>query len=372
LTGISVTQLGRTLTAVTDKRPPLAEQPAPSRQSPQVACFGEILLRLSPPRCELLQQAQQLQVHIGGAEANVAISLAQLGHGALMVSLMPENALGRLCVGELRRHGVQVEGIRTAPGRMGLYFVETGRGHRATQVLYDRAYSAFALAAGSEVPWSVLLAGVEWLHLSGITPALGRRAADATIAAARAARSRDVRLSFDCNYRASLWSAWSGADDAAAILREIAGGAELLFASERDLALILGRKPADNNGTPQEEFAAAALAALARFEQLRYVACTLRIQHGPDAQELTALIMSREGLFTTRHYSLGEIVDRIGSGDAFAAAVLHGLLRQHDTQRIVDFAAAAACLKHALPGDFSLAGEREIEAVLRGEISMQR
>ncbi|HVN43860.1 MAG TPA: sugar kinase [Steroidobacteraceae bacterium] len=350
----------------------MAEQPAPSRPGAQVVCFGEILLRLSPPRCERLQQARELHLHVGGAEANVAISLAQLGHRSLMVSFVPQNALGRLCVGELRRHGVQVEGIRAAAGRMGLYFVETGAGHRATQVLYDRAYSAFALAAGEDLPWGELLTGVEWLHLSGVTPALGRRAADATLTAARAAHSRGVRISFDCNYRTSLWSAWAGAEDAAGILREIAGGAELLFASERDLALILGRQPAEHGGNTQEQFAAAALAALARFEQLRYVASTLRIHHGADMQDLTALMMSREGLFSTRHYPLGEVVDRIGSGDAFAAAVLHGLLGHFDTQRVLDFAAAAACLKHALPGDFSLAAEHEIEAVLRGEISMQR
>lgn len=340
--------------------------------SPEVACFGEILVRLSPPAREILQQARQLQLHVGGAEANVAIALAQLGHVSLMISFVPENALGRLCVGELRRHGVRVDSIRTAPGRMGLYFVETGAGHRPTQVLYDRAHSAFASAVGGEVPWNELLPGLEWLHLSGITPALGPRAAEAAVAAAGAARSGGVRLSFDCNYRTSLWSVWSSEVDVAGMLRDIAASAELLFASERDLSLILGRRQADEGGSPQEEFAAAALAALARFTELRYVATTLRIHQGPDAQELTGLMMSREGLFSTRHYSLGETVDRIGSGDAFAAGVLHGLLRQHDPQRIVDFAAAAACLKHATPGDFSLATEREIEAVVRGEISMQR
>jgi 2-dehydro-3-deoxygluconokinase len=336
----------------------------------RVVCFGELMLRLSPPHGGLLELMRELEVHVAGAEANVAVALTRLGHTALMVSVVPDNDLGRLCVGELRRHGVITEAIRTGPGRLGLYFVQNGAGYRPTEVLYDRADSAFALNAGNNLFWDELLDGADWLHLSGITAALGPQAAESVVTAAHAARSRGVRVSFDCNYRSSLWSTWDG--DAGAILRTVAELADLLFASERDLALILERPSAELTGTAREEFSAAALAALARFEQLRFVATTARTERTPEEHELAAMCMCRDGFFTTRVYTLSRIVQRIGSGDAFAAGMLHALSWGFDPQRAIDFAAAAACLKHSFPGDFSLATVDDIEALLRGETSLRR
>src|ERR1700678_2183971 len=136
------------------------------------ACFGELLLRLSTPGNELLLQSGALNVHIGGAEANVAVSLARFGHTALVASVVPDNPLGKACIGELRRHGVRTEAIHTGVGRMGLYFLTVGAGHRPSEVLYDRAESAFALAAAETVDWDPILADASWLHVSGITPAL--------------------------------------------------------------------------------------------------------------------------------------------------------------------------------------------------------
>ena len=173
----------------------------------RVACFGELLMRLSPPRGELPLQSPCFEVHFGGAEANVAVSLALLGHESAMISTLPDDMLGRACIGELRKHGVDTSGIRCGEGRMGLYFLAPGAMHRSSEVLYDRADSAFARSPASSYEWQHLLGGAQWLHLSGINLALGTATTEASLAIVRAARTAGVRISFDCNYRGKLWGA---------------------------------------------------------------------------------------------------------------------------------------------------------------------
>src|SRR3984957_3258460 len=325
------------------------------------ACFGELLLRLSTPGNELLLQSGALNVHIGGAEANVAVSLARFGHTALVASVVPDSPLGKACIGELRRHGVRTEAVHTGPGRMGLYFLTVGAGHRPSEVLYDRAESAFSLASPERMDWREILAAVSWLHVSGVTPAVRPNAAAAELRAVRAARAQVRFVSFDCNYRAKLWQRWQG--DARTILREIVAESDLLFAEERDMALILGREfqamPA------HERFQASAAEALATFPRLQRVATTVRSQRSVDDHDLAAKLMSRNGLITTRTYSIGRIIDRIGSGDAFAAGVLHGLGSGLDDQATLDFGLAAACLKHSIAGDFNLSGVADVHNLLQ-------
>jgi 2-dehydro-3-deoxygluconokinase len=324
-------------------------------------CFGELLLRLSAPNNELLLQSGALTAHIGGAEANVAVSLAHFGHATRMVSVVADNALGKACIGELRRQGVRTDAIQTAAGRMGLYFLTVGAGHRPSEVLYDRADSAFALAAADAVDWGPVLADANWFHVSGITPALGPNAAAAALRAARAARAQGVSVSFDCNYRAKLWQRWQG--NARGILRELLAEADLVFAEERDMALILGR---DYQARPAtERFMASAQEALAEFPHLKRVATTVRTQRSVDDHDLAAKLMTREGLVTTRTYSIGRIIDRIGSGDAFAAGVLHGMESGLGDQAALDFALAAACLKHSIPGDFNLSTLADVHNLLQ-------
>ncbi len=205
-------------------------------QAAGIACFGEILLRLAAPHSELLLQSRTLVGHIGGAEANVAVALAQWGHAATVVSVLPDNGLGHAALGELRRHGVRTDSLQFRPGRMGLYFLTVGAGQRPSEVLYDRENSAFALAPPELIDWKTVLAQVNWLHLSGITPALGHNTATAAIAAAEAARAKGIPVSFDGNYRAKLWERWRG--DARPILRELVDQADLLFAEQRDICLL--------------------------------------------------------------------------------------------------------------------------------------
>jgi 2-dehydro-3-deoxygluconokinase len=331
------------------------------------ACFGELLLRLSAPNNELLLQTGSLTAHIGGAEANVAVSLARFGHRALVASVVPDNPLGKACIGELRRQGVRTEAIQTGPGRMGLYFLTIGAGHRPSEVLYDGADSAFAAASADLMDWREILSEVRWLHVSGVTPALGPDAAQAALRAVRMAREMGRSVSFDCNYRSKLWERWRG--DARSILRDLIAESDLLFAEERDMALILGRDFMEglahgSSGPAHDPFTRAATETLAQFPHLQRIATTVRTQNSVDHHELTAKLMTRKGLWTTRTYSIGRIVDRIGSGDAFAAGVLHGLETGLEEQAMVDFGLAAACLKHSIPGDFNLVGVADVHNLL--------
>ncbi|MEL1262898.1 sugar kinase [Pseudoxanthomonas putridarboris] len=327
----------------------------------KVVCFGELLLRLGAPGRQLLLQSPVLDVHVGGAEANVAVSLARFGHDARMVGAVADNALGEAALGELRRHRVDTAGVLGVPGRMGLYFLTPGAIQRPSEVLYDRADSAFARSGGGRHDWPALLRGADWLHVSGVTPALGQQAADGTLAAVRAARSAGVKVSFDGNFRPKLWEAWGG--DAPSILRGLMSEADVLFASHRDLQVVLGLE--FPQATPQERFAAGAAAAFNAFPHLDRMAATVRVQRSVDHHALSAITALRDGaLHTTPAYEVSPIVDRIGTGDAFAAGVLHGDLTGMSAADALHFGVAAACLKHSLPGDFNLVGVADVQAFL--------
>lgn len=329
--------------------------------STRVVCFGELLLRLGAPGRQLLLQSPRFDVHFGGAEANVAVSLAQFGHAAAMVSMVPPGPLGAAAVGELRRHGVDAGGVSRGEGRMGLYYLVSGAIQRPSEVLYDRAGSAFALADPRAYAWDDLLAGARWLHLSGVTPALGPAAAAAAQDAAEAATRLGVRVCFDGNYRSKLWCAWDG--QPAQRLRALLAHCELLFASDRDIDVILG--DGERHGHPVERIVAAAGRAFAAFPRLMRMASTLRTPRSVDHHVLGAVMVERAGaVHTTPEYELAAIVDRIGTGDAFAAGVLHGLIAGCDGMRALEFGLGAACLKHSVPGDFNRVGVADVEAFL--------
>ena len=335
----------------------------------RILCFGELLLRLGAPGRETLLQTPVFQVCVGGAEANVAVSLARFGHHAGMAGTVADNALGTAAVAELRRHGVDTSALRMAPGRMGLYFLASGAGHRPSAVLYDRAGSAFASADPAGYDWPALLDGIDCLHLSGVTPALGQRTADAALEAARAARAAKAMVSFDGNFRAQLWAAWDG--DPRTILHGLLQEADLAFADHRDIDMVLG----DTVGEVQNDsidaaarFEDAAQRAFAAFPRLQRIATTLRTQHSVDQHGLGALMATRAGaLHRLPDYQIAAIIDRIGAGDAFAAGVLHGLLSGMADVDSLHFGLAAACLKHSVPGDFNLIDADEVLALVRNE-----
>jgi 2-dehydro-3-deoxygluconokinase len=333
----------------------------------KAVCFGELLLRLTAPGREALLQGGRLDVHVGGAEANVAVGLARLGHATAMVSRVPHNALGEAAAGYLRRYGVEASGVTAGPGRMGLYFLSPGAGVRPSDIVYDREGSAFALAGPGDFDWDVLLEGADLLHLSGVTPALGRSSADAAVAAAQAARAKGIPVSFDGNYRAQLWARWN--DDPAAILSGLIEKADILFGNHRDISLLLGR---DFSGEGEGRRREAAEAAFDAFPKLRLIASTARHVVDADTHRIAARIDGREGSAQTEEIVVAGIVDRIGAGDAFAAGILHGMRSGLDLDATVHAGLALACLKHSLPGDASLFGPRDVAAFLAGERDVRR
>lgn len=336
----------------------------------KIVCFGELLLRLGAPGRQALLQSPVLDVHIGGAEANVAVSLARFGHDARMVGLVADNALGEAALGELRRHRVDTRAVQRVAGRMGLYFLTTGAIQRPSEVLYDRADSAFARAGGGTHDWPALLSGADWLHVSGVTPALGQQAADGVRVAVDAARAAAVNVSFDGNFRPKLWQRWGG--DATAILRELFACADIVFADYRDIGVVLGGEFPQED--VRERVRAAAAQAFAAFPQLRWMACTQRATLSVDHHSLGAMLLGSDGTEALAPAeSVTGIVDRIGGGDAFAAGVLHGLIGNMGAEASVRFGLAAACLKHTIPGDFNPVSVGEVEALIgEGRFDVRR
>lgn len=329
--------------------------------------FGEIMLRLSPPGRELLMQTPKLDVWVAGAEANVAVALARLGHEVGFASALPDNDLGRAALVNLRGAGVDTRGIQLRGERMGLYFVTSGAGMRATEVIYDRAWSSFAETPSDAWAWDALLDGVDRLHLSGITPALGPVPAESAVAAAEAATARGIPVSFDGNWRGKLWQRWDS--DPRGILTKLVAHADLLFGNHRDIALLLGRTFATDGEERRREATEAAFAA---FPRLRTIASTARHVEHVDLHRLSARIDTRDARAQTEEVVLAGIVDRIGGGDAFAAGVLHALRGGGDIMRAARTGLALAALKHSLPGDASLFRQADIDAYLEGGLDVRR
>jgi 2-dehydro-3-deoxygluconokinase len=264
----------------------------------RIVCFGEIMVRLSAPGREMLLQSPELKVHIGGAEANACVSLARFGCDAAFVTMLPDNSLGEAARGELRRYGVDTKHVTTGAGRMGLYFVTPGAIHRPTEVLYDRANSAFALAKPDAVDWTSVLAGASWLHISGVTPAISANASQAALRAAKAARAIGVRVSFDSNFRAKLWE--SRKQEAKEILSAILAETDLLFADHRDIELATGQSAGD--GDDHDRRAKAFAIAFAAFPNLKRVAGTVRKVVSVDHNDLSGVMYTRDGVWQTQEY----------------------------------------------------------------------
>jgi 2-dehydro-3-deoxygluconokinase len=319
--------------------------------TPNVVCFGELLLRLSAPGYERLLQSPHLQVFFGGAEANVAAGLCSFGNTAAMISAVPQNPLGAAAIGTLRSQGIESRHVTSLPGRMGLYFYVQGAMQRPSEVVYDRANSSFALAPSNTYDWEAILKGAKWFHVSGITAAVSDQCAKSALAALQTARKLGVKVSFDCNYRARVWG--DRAAQAPKLLRELCAHANLLFADDRDLSLMLG-----DSATPSTAFK--------EFSQLKWIARTQRTVQSVERQLYAGELLTADKTVKSRTYDLSGIVERIGAGDAFAAGLLHKLLSsESDMQAAIDFATAAACYKHSMPGDACIAAVSEIEALLQ-------
>lgn len=321
----------------------------------RVVCFGEMLLRLSAPGAGLLLQEPRLEAHVGGAEANVATGLARIGVPSAMVTVLPDDALGDAALAAIRAAGVETSGVQRREGRLGVYYLTPAAGNRSAAIIYDRLESAFARTLSSAYDWPRLLEGAGWLHLSGIIPAIGPQAAALSLDAIAAAKAAGVRVSFDGNFRASMWARWCS--DPAPILREHVAGADLLIGNHRDVALLLGRTFAAEGQQRRREAAEAAFEA---FPGLRFMASTAREVVTPQHHRLSARVDAPDGFAETPAVELAGIVDRIGTGDAFAAGVLARL--DDGIEDAAQTGLALAVLAHATPGDQSFATARDLAA----------
>jgi 2-dehydro-3-deoxygluconokinase len=335
----------------------------------KIATFGEIMLRLSPPGKELLFQSPRLEAGFGGAEANVAVSLAILGHRSRWISVVPANPVGEAAVRELRRFGVDTGFIARGGRRLGIYYAEPGANERASQVIYDRDGSGIADLKPGVIDWAAAFAGMGWFHVTGITPALSASAAGLTLEAVKAARALGMTVSVDLNYRAKLWKYGRPAPE---VMREVVGYADLLVGNEEDCQKSLGvGAPVDvaaGRLDPKvyEELTARVMSG---FPNLARVAVTLRESYGADWNRWSAVLRNRKEFLSGLSFDIRAIVDRIGTGDAFAAGLIHCLADLKPDAEALDFAVAAAVLKHSIPGDFNLASERDILALVRGDRS---
>jgi 2-dehydro-3-deoxygluconokinase len=334
-----------------------------------VVALGELLLRLKSPGYERLLQSAVLEATIGGAEANVVSALAADGIPSAFISAVPEGPLGDAALAELRRYGVDVSRVVRQRGRLGTYYLEAGAGQRPPRVIYDRADSTMAKVERSAFRWKESLAGARWLHVSGITPAISRSAAGVTLDAVRAARAAGIPVSVDFNHRAALWQ-WGKSP--AEVMPEILAGATIAIAGREDIQKMLdlplpGRS--DGREPDLQAFEQLAGTVLERFPELESVVITLRESESASRNGWSALMRTRAGAYRSRRWEITDLVDRIGAGDAFSAGFIYGTLTygSGEPQRALEFATAASCLKHTIPGDVNRVRAAEVEALLAGD-----
>lgn len=317
-----------------------------------VITFGEAMIRLSPPNFRRLEQANSLDLLVGGAELNTAVGVARMGNTSAWVSRLTNNPLGRLIANRGREAGVNTDHVVwTDEDRVGVYFLEFGAAPRASSVVYDRKGAAIANIKPGMFPWAKIFAGAKWFHTTGITPALSAGAAETTREALQAARAAGLKTSIDLNYRVKLWST----AEANKWMSEFMQLTDVLITTEEDTEKVLGI-----TGKDYEEVAA----KVAEKFPVKMVAITLRENPLVWKNAWTAILYHEGKILRTRTFEV-EIVDRLGAGDSFAAGLIHGLL-ENNPQKALDFGVAASALKHSIPGDFNWITRAEVEATAKG------
>jgi 2-dehydro-3-deoxygluconokinase len=335
--------------------------------SKPVVTFGETMLRLAPPGFERFLQSPQFQATFGGGEANVAVSLAGLGNPARYVTVLPDqNPIADALLYQLRGFGVDTSRVVRGKGRMGVYFVENGANQRPSKVVYDRADSAIAQAQRGAIDWKRCFEGAGWFHITGITPAISQSAADLALESVQAARSAGLTVSCDLNYRKNLWKYGKSARE---VMSELAKSVEVVIANEEDVQMTLGIEAGVDVHSGQLDTAVYERLAgkvMAQYPQVRIVAITLRESKSASHNGWSACLYDGKEFLLSRHYEITHIVDRVGGGDSFAGGLIYGLLNLNSHKDALEFAVAASCLKHSIPGDFNRFTVEEVQALMKG------
>ncbi|MBN2051040.1 MAG: sugar kinase [Spirochaetales bacterium] len=335
----------------------------------RIITFGEIMLRLNAPGVTRLFQVPSLEATFGGGEANVAVSLAQFDLPVSFVTVLPENAVGDACLRELRKFAVDVSHIRRGEGRMGIYFLETGANQRSSNVVYDRSYSALALAKPGDIDWDEVFSDASWFHITGITPAISKSAKELSLQAVKKAKEKGLTVSCDFNYRKKLWNYGEKAVDVmGALVRHVDVG----IANEEDCQKSLGIEVdarVESGVLNIDTYRKLSDKVLKAFPNLQQMAITLRESVSADRNGWSACLNDGERFYHSRKYEITDIVDRVGGGDSFAAGLIYGLNTFSDRQEALDFAAAASCLKHSILGDFNQVSLEEVMKLQGGDAS---
>ncbi|MDX1980803.1 MAG: sugar kinase [Bryobacteraceae bacterium] len=332
-----------------------------------VVSFGEVMLRLAPPGFERFLQSPQFVATFGGGEANVAVAVSGFGHAARYVTVLPPaNPISDSFIGEMGRFGVDASQIVRGKGRFGIYFVEPGANQRPSKVVYDREQSAIALAGPGDIDWKKCFEGAGWFHITGITPAISESAAALSVEAARTAHEMGLTVSCDLNFRKNLWK-WGR--KAAEVMPDLFRYTDIGIANEEDCQMSLGIEAGvdvHSGKLEREQYKALTDKVLAAYPNLKAIAVTLRESKSASHNGWSACLNNRTEFLLSRHYEITHIVDRVGGGDCFAGGLIYGMLALPDHQAALEFAVAASCLKHSIPGDFNRFTADEVHALIKG------
>jgi 2-dehydro-3-deoxygluconokinase len=332
----------------------------------RVVTFGEVMLRLKSPGLERFFQSPGLEATFGGAEANVAVSLANYGLNPAFVTALPKNVLADAALAELRGLGVDTQFVQRQGERMGIYFLEGGANQRASKVVYDRSGSSISTARTGDFDWETIFAGADWFHISGVTPAISASAAELSIASAKYARDHGITVSVDYNYRKNLWKYGKAAPE---VMRELVSHAHVGIANEEDCQKALGIEiDADVHKGELDagKYRTLAEKVLKEFPNLDRQVITLRESRSADVNGWSAVLHDGKNFHRSRHYEITDIVDRVGAGDSFAGGLIYGSLMLSDAQQALEFATAASCLKHSIIGDYNRVTVAEVEDLMKG------
>ena len=334
----------------------------------QFLTFGEIMLRLKAPGQERFFQSPMLEATFGGGEANVAVSLANYGQDVSFLTLLPKNAIADECVKELRKFGVDTKRIvRTDKGRLGIYYLEGGANQLPSKVVYDREYSAIALAKPGDIDWDKAFEGIGWFHITGITPAISESAMLLSLESVKEAKKRGITVSCDLNFRKNLWKYGKKASE---VMGELAKYVDVAIANEEDVQKSLGITTdvvVESGSLDRAKYKALGDKVLAAYPDMKMIAITLRESKSADSNGWAACLNDRERFYESKRYMINDIVDRVGGGDSFAGGLLYGLTHYEDRQTALEFAVAASCLKHSIIGDFNRVGTDDVEKLMGGD-----
>ncbi|SMP40414.1 sugar kinase [Anoxynatronum buryatiense] len=333
----------------------------------KVVTLGEIMLRLSPPGYQRFVQAESFDVVYGGGEANVAVSLANYGYDAYFVSKLPKHEIGQAAVNHLRRFGVHTDYVARGGDRVGIYYLESGASMRPSKVVYDRAGSSIAEATAHDFDFDAIFSDASWFHFSGITPALGEKAAALTEAALKAAKKHDVTVSVDLNYRKNLWTP----EEAKTVMSNLMQYVDVCIGNEEDAEKVLGFKPGKTDVTSGDLELAGYQDIFKQMKEqfgFKYVISSLRKSYSASDNGWSACAYDGNEFYHSREYDV-RIVDRVGGGDSFAGGIIYGLLEGKNFKDALEFGVAASALKHTIFGDFNMVTVPEVENLLKGDAS---